>query len=114
VKDAERQPVASHGAAEAAQAATRAPNSALGARYRRVMRHRGHKKAIVAVAHAILVTAYHLLARGTTYQEAGRDYYDRRHAECARHRAVQALERQGYRVILERQLERQFCQRRIF
>jgi transposase len=86
---------------EAAQAATRAPDSALGARYRRVMRHRGHKKAIVAVAHAILVTTYHLLSRGTTYHEPGRDYYDRRHAERARHRAVQVLERQGYRVILE-------------
>jgi hypothetical protein len=65
------------------------------------MRHRGHKKAIIAVAHTILVTAYHLLTRGTTYQEPGRDYYDRRHAERTRHRAVQALERQGYRVPLE-------------
>jgi transposase len=81
--------------------ATRASDSALGARYRRVMRHRGHKKAIVAVAHAILITTYHLLSRGTTYREPGRDYYDRRHPERARHRAVQVLERQGYRVILE-------------
>jgi len=65
------------------------------------MPHRGHKKAIVAVAHAMLVTAYHLLARQTTYQDPGADYYDRRHTERARRRAVQALERQGYRVILE-------------
>jgi hypothetical protein len=27
------------------------------------MRHRGHKKAVVAVAHALLVTVYHVLAR---------------------------------------------------
>jgi hypothetical protein len=48
---------------EAALAASvRSTTGAFAARYRRV-RHRGHKKAIVAVAHAILVTAYHLLAR---------------------------------------------------
>jgi hypothetical protein len=29
-------------------------------------------------------------------------YYDRRHTERATRRAVQALERQGYRVTLER------------
>src|SRR5437660_11619869 len=39
---------------EAAAAATRTKDSALQARYRRVMRHRGHKKAVVAVAHAML------------------------------------------------------------
>jgi hypothetical protein len=32
---------------------------------------------------------------------AGADYYDRRHAERVRHRAIQTLERQGYRVTLE-------------
>jgi hypothetical protein len=42
------------------------------------MRHRGHKKAVMAVAHAIRVTAYHLLARKTTHQEPGTDYHDRR------------------------------------
>jgi transposase len=87
---------------EAALAAgTRSAKGAFAARYRRVMRHRGHKKAVVAVAHAILVTAYHLLARRTTYQEPGTDYYDRRHADRARHHAIQTLERQGYRVRLE-------------
>jgi transposase len=65
------------------------------------MRHRGHKKAVVAVAHAILVAAYHLLARTIMYQEPGADSYERRHADRVRHRAVQLRERQGYRVILE-------------
>ena len=80
---------------------TRSTKGAFAARYRRVMRHRGHKKAVVAVAHAMLVAAYHLLARHTTYQEPGADYYERRHAERVRQRAVQLLERQGYRVTLE-------------
>jgi transposase len=87
---------------EAALAAIRTPNSAFTARYRRIMRHRGHKKAVLAVAHAMLVTAYHLLARHTTYQELGANYFDRRHAERVARRAVALLEQQGYRVTLER------------
>jgi transposase len=74
---------------------------AFAARYRRIMPHRGHKKAVVAVAHAMLITAYHLLARQTTYQDPGSDYDDRRQAERARRRAIQTLERQGFRVALE-------------
>jgi transposase len=86
---------------EAASLASRSRTTAFGARYRRIARHRGHKKAVVAVAHAMLVTAYHLLHRGMDYREPGVDYFDRRHAERAKRHAVRALERQGYRVVLE-------------
>jgi transposase len=87
---------------EAALAAgTHSAKGAFAARYRRVMRHRGHKKAVIAVAHAMLVTAYYLLARKITYQDPGADYYERRYLDRARHRAIQTLERQGYRVTLE-------------
>ena len=54
---------------EAALSAARATDSALAARYRRVMRHRGHKKAVIAVAHAILISAYHVLARQIPYRD---------------------------------------------
>jgi transposase len=86
---------------EAALSASRAKDSALAARYRRISRHRGHKKAVIAVAHAILVGVYYMLVRQVPYQELGPDYFDHRHTERVRRRAVQALERQGYRVILE-------------
>jgi transposase len=86
---------------EAALSASRSKDSALAARYRRVMRHRGHKKAVIAVAHAILISVYYMLSRQVPYQELGPDYFDHRHAERARRRAVQTLERQGYRVTLE-------------
>ena len=69
---------------------------------RHIARHRGHRKAIVAVAHAILRITYHLLARGISYQDLGLEYYDRRHSERVRRRAIHALERQGYRVTLEK------------
>ncbi len=86
---------------EAASRASRSRTTAFGARYRRIARHRGHKKAVVAVAHAMLVTAYHLLDRGMDYREPGVDYFDRRHADRAKRHAIRALARQGYRVVLE-------------
>lgn len=86
---------------EAAAGASRAKNSALQARFRRVLRHRGPKKAVVALAHALLRIAYHVLADGTVYRELGADYYDRRHRQRATRRAIHVLETQGYRVILE-------------
>ncbi len=86
---------------EAALAAIRVKGAALGARYRRICRHRGHKIAIVAVAHAILEIAWHLLAQGTTYHELGADYIDRRDKEQITRRYVRLLEKLGHRVTLE-------------
>jgi transposase len=86
---------------EAAAGASRAKNSALQARFRRVLRQRGPKKAVVALAHALLRIAYHVLADGTTYRELGGDYYDRQHTRRVTRRAILLLERQGYRITLE-------------
>src|SRR5574341_1114899 len=55
-------------------------------RQRPIMQHCGHKKAVVAVARAMLVTAYHLLTHKTTYHNPGTDYYNRRHTERSRRR----------------------------
>lgn len=85
---------------ESALAAIRTRDSALGARYRRVMRHRGHHKAVIAVAHAILRAAYQVLVLRRPYEDPGADYLDRHHAARVTRRAVQLLERQGYRVTL--------------
>ena len=86
---------------EAAAGASRAKDSALQARFRRILRHRGPKKAVIALAHALLRIAYHVLAQGTTYRELGGDYYDRRHSDRLTRRAIRLLEGQGYRVTLE-------------
>ncbi len=51
---------------EAAQAAARAKDSYFSALYHRLKAKRGAKRALIAVAHAILVTIYHLLKDGTT------------------------------------------------
>jgi transposase len=86
---------------EAALAAIHKRGSALGARYRRLVRKCGHQKAIVAIARTLLVIAYHVLVRQTTYQELGDTYFDRRHQDQAKRRALKTLERLGFKVSLE-------------
>lgn len=86
---------------EASLAAIRTKGSYFGAVYRRICRHAGHNVAIVAVAHAILEIAWHLLAQGTTYRELGADYLHRRNTEQTARRHVRFLETLGYRVTLE-------------
>jgi transposase len=88
------------GLVEAALAAIKVRDSRLAGLYYRLRPRLGHKKAVVAVAHEILTIAYHLLARGKTYDELGRDYYDRTQKEAVRNRYVRKLERMGYEVKL--------------
>jgi len=67
---------------ETALAAIRTKDGPFGARYRRMMRHRGHPKTVIAVAHALLRTVDHLLASGQEYHNLGPDYYERRDTDC--------------------------------
>lgn len=86
---------------EAALAATRTRDSYFSAQYARIMRRRGHRKAVIAVAHSILVIAYHLLSRGKTYEELGRKFFEQRDKEAIQRRCTQQLERLGFKVTLE-------------
>jgi len=73
----------------------------LGAQYHRLARRRGKKKAVVAVAHSILVIAYHILKEGTTYRELGHDYFDKRDSARLQRRLITRLESLGLRVTVE-------------
>jgi transposase len=86
---------------EAGQAAGRTRETYLAALYQRVKGRRGKKKAAMAVGHAILVIAYHLLQRETTYTELGGNYFDERDREKVQRRLVRHLERLGHKVTLE-------------
>jgi transposase len=87
---------------QAALGATHKKGSALQARYQRVRRHRGHKKAVVAVGHQILEIAYYIMRDGVTYHELSADYFQRRDAERATRRHVRQLEALGYHVTIEK------------
>ena len=86
---------------EAAWAGARTRNSYLHGKYHRLAARRGVKRAIMAVAHIIVVTMYHMLSRGTMYQEMGANYFDERQRQAAIRRSVQRIERLGYKVMLE-------------
>ena len=47
------------------------------AQYERIRKRRGNKRAIVAVAHSMLIAIYHMLKYGEGYKELGSDYYYR-------------------------------------
>jgi transposase len=75
----------------------------LGARYRRLVRRRGKKKAAVAVGRSILVILWHLLAYpDMRFHELGPDYYDRHvNTDARRRNHIRQLEALGYKVTLE-------------
>jgi len=87
---------------EAAQAATRTRNTYLRAQYEQIKRRHGHNKAVVAVAHSILIAAYYMLRDDVAYHDLGGDYYARRSdPERQTRRLVAQLERLGHKVNLE-------------
>lgn len=62
---------------EAAISAART-DTFLGARYRRIVKRRGHMKALVAVARSILVSVWHLMNDPTArYRDLGADFHTR-------------------------------------
>lgn len=87
---------------EAAIAAGRT-DTFLGARYRRLARRRGKKRATVAVGRSILVIAWHLLADpGARFHDLGSDHYDRHvNTTTKRRNHIRQLEALGYKVTLE-------------
>jgi transposase len=86
---------------EAAQGAARTKDSYFAAQYRQLARRRGRKRALVAVAHSLLVRAYYLLQRGTRYDELGGNYFDERDRQAVERRLVRRLEQLGHKVTLE-------------
>ena len=62
---------------ESAWAASHSRKTYLGAQYRRISKRRGPKRAAIAVAHSILVIAFHILRDGVDFEDLGPDDFDR-------------------------------------
>jgi hypothetical protein len=73
----------------------------LAAQYHRLAARRGRKKALIAVAHSILVIAYHFLAKGTTYQELGPNFFDHLNYQRVVKYHLRRLLELGYRIAPE-------------
>jgi transposase len=86
---------------EAAHAAAHSKHTYLGAQFRRLAARRGKKRAAVAVAHSILIIAYHIIRDGTHYIERGATYFDERNKHTVQRQLVRRLERLGLKVTVE-------------
>ncbi len=85
---------------QAAWAVSTKKNNYLSALYRRLAARRGKKRAIIAVAHALLQIAYDILRDGKWYRELGADYFDQLHPSRVKRYLVKRLERLGFQVSL--------------
>ena len=90
---------------ESAWAASHTKDGYLPVQYRRFLRRFGTKhesKAAFAVAHTLVVIIWHVLNDGTTYNDLGADFFERRNDTATRQRyLVRQLEALGHKVTLE-------------
>jgi transposase len=61
---------------QAAWAASHKKDSYFQAHAQNLMRRRGRKRGLVAVAHSLLLVIYHMLQKGTEYHDLGRNFLD--------------------------------------
>jgi len=86
---------------QAAWASSHTKDTYLSAQFRQIARRRGKKRAIIAVARTILISAYYLLRDAVPYEELGGDYFDRINPERIRQYHVRRLQKLGFVVTLQ-------------
>jgi transposase len=90
---------------EAAWVASRTKQTYLSAQFHQLRRRfgkRGENKAIFAVAHSMLIIAWHLLAHEVDYTDLGADFFERRTDAARReHYLIRELEKLGNTVTLQ-------------
>jgi transposase len=86
---------------EAAMAAINTKDVYLAAQYARLKPRRGHKKALGAVKHSILIASWHMLSTGELYADLGGDYYRKRDPDKITKRLLAQLQALGHHVTLE-------------
>lgn len=86
---------------QAATSAVRTKGSYYQAKFNRLSKRCGYKRAIVAIAHSMLVAIYHIIRDNRKYKELGEDWFQQRSAESKSKALVKQLERLGYTVQLQ-------------
>jgi transposase len=85
---------------QAAWAASHKKDSYFQAHARNLMRRRGRKRGLVAVAHSLLTVIYHMLKEGTAYRDLGPQFLDRTRATHLIRFHVRRLRSLGMQVAL--------------
>jgi transposase len=83
---------------EVAWAASRTKGSAFNAIYHNIAKRRGKKRALIAVAHRILIEIYHVLTTGEPYQDIGFEEAHERAIKRRERAMIRSLEKAGYSV----------------
>jgi transposase len=86
---------------EAAWAASHAKKSYFHTQYARICARRGPKRALMAVAHSMIIVGFYLIKHDLEFKDLGADFFDRRNREHVTRRAVKRLNTLGYKVHLE-------------
>jgi transposase len=86
---------------QAALAAARTKGSYYKDKYWRLKARRGPMRAAFAVAHHILIAAYHMLATGADHRDLGDDFLAKQSPNAKKNGLVRQLQRLGFRVTLE-------------
>ena len=89
---------------ECAQSAVRKKDSFLYAQYQRISMKKGKKRAIVAVAHTMLIAIYHMINENKEYQDLGSDFYNKFNKEKKANAYIKKLKELGYDVQLNAQV----------
>jgi transposase len=85
---------------QAGWAASHTKDTYLAAQFKRQVRRRGKKRALVSVGHSILVSIFHMLKNDVPYQDLGADHFDRENPERLKRHLLKRLETLGYQVTL--------------
>lgn len=86
---------------QAAWAVTRKKDCYLSAQFRRLAAHRGTKRAVMAVAHTMLIIAYTMLKTGRSYRELGGNYLEQINKDQLQRYFVKRLQKLGLTVTVE-------------
>ena len=83
---------------ESAWAASRTTDTSYNVFYHNIVRRRGKKRALVAVAHRMLIDIYYVLKTGEPYQDMGAEAVVERAAKRREQSMIRSLEKAGYTV----------------
>jgi len=72
------------------------------ARYRKIAARRGGKRAIIAIAHSMLLSIYAILTKKEPFHDLGSDYFYRVDEEKILKRNLQSLKHLGYTITVEK------------
>ena len=83
---------------ECAQSAVQRKHTFFYAQYQRISIRRGKKRAILAVAHSILIAIYYMIKENKEYEDLGADFYNKFNKEKKANAYIKKIKELGYDV----------------